>query len=54
MSVDAPMDEALEQRLARIGDEAEAGEEDQTDRPIPAGVKVSRPNRAGGPGRGGV
>ena len=40
------MKETLEERLARIGDEAEAAEADQTDRPIPPHVKVSRPNRA--------
>lgn len=39
------MSESLEERLARIGDEAEAGEEDQTERPIPANVTVSRPNK---------
>jgi len=39
------MGESLEDKLARISDEAEAGEDDQTDRPIPAGVKVSQPNR---------
>jgi len=35
---------SLEDRLAEIGDEAEAGEEDQTDRPIPSHVKVTRGN----------
>jgi hypothetical protein len=35
---------ALEDRLADIADEAEAGEEDQTVRPIPAHVKVTRGN----------
>lgn len=42
------MSESLEQRLARIGDEAEVGERDQTMRPIPPHVKVSRPNKARG------
>lgn len=40
------MSESLDDRLARIGAEAEAGEEDQTVRPLPAHVKVSRPNRS--------
>lgn len=40
------MSESLDDRLARIGAEAEAGEVDQTVRPLPAHVKVSRPNRA--------
>lgn len=40
------MSESIEERLARIGDEAEAGELDQTPRPMPPGVKVSRPNKA--------
>jgi hypothetical protein len=40
------MKETLADRLARIGDEAEAAEADQTDRPIPPHVKVSRPNLA--------
>lgn len=35
----------LEDKLARIGDEAEAGEQDQTDRPIPPHVKVAKPNQ---------
>lgn len=34
----------LEDRLADIADEAEAGEEDQTIRPIPAHVRVTRGN----------
>lgn len=34
----------LEDRLADIADEAEAGEEDQTVKPIPAHVKVTRGN----------
>lgn len=37
---------SIEERLAEIGAEAEAGEEDQTDQPIPAHVKVSRPGHA--------
>ena len=37
-------DKPLADRLAEIGDEAEAGEEDQTDRPIPEHVKVTRGN----------
>ena len=40
------MSESLDERLARIGAEAEAGEDDQTARPIPPHVTVSRPNRA--------
>jgi predicted DNA binding CopG/RHH family protein len=40
------MKETLTDRLDRIGAEAEAAEADQTDRPIPAHVKVGRPNRA--------
>jgi len=36
--------ERLADRLARIGDEAEAGEEDQITRPIPEHVKVTRGN----------
>lgn len=40
------MTETLKDRLDRIGAEAEAAEADQTDRPIPPHVKVSRPNRA--------
>lgn len=35
--------ESLEGKLARIGDEAEAGEQDQTDRPLPPYVKVTGP-----------
>lgn len=35
---------SLEDRIAEIADEAEAGEEDQTIKPIPAHVKVSRGN----------
>nr|WP_235615413.1 CopG family transcriptional regulator [Mycobacterium avium] len=38
------MSKSLEDRLAAIGDAAEAGEADQTDRPIPAHVKVTRGN----------
>jgi hypothetical protein len=38
------MSKSLEDRLAAIGDEAEAGEEDQTAKPIPANVKVTRGN----------
>ncbi|MGO9926137.1 MAG: hypothetical protein ACLPLP_08355 [Mycobacterium sp.] len=38
------LDERIADRLARIGDEAEAGEEDQVTRPIPAHVKVTRGN----------
>jgi hypothetical protein len=38
------VDERLADRLARIGDEAEAGEQDQTARPIPENVKVTRGN----------
>ncbi|MGI9161737.1 MAG: hypothetical protein ACR2JI_02265 [Mycobacterium sp.] len=33
-------------KLAEIAAEAEAAEADQTDRPVPDHVKVSRPNRA--------
>lgn len=40
------MSESLEDRLASIAAEAEAGEADQTDRPLPDGVSVSRPGRA--------
>ncbi|WP_235848262.1 hypothetical protein [Mycolicibacterium holsaticum] len=40
------MKETLEDRLERIGAEAEAGEADQTERPLPPHVKVSRPNLA--------
>ena len=39
------MKETLDDRLVRLGAEAEAGEADQTDRPIPPHVKVSRPNQ---------
>lgn len=39
------MSKRLEQALAEQ-DEIEAGEADQTDRPTPPHVKVSRPNRA--------
>lgn len=39
------MSETLEERLARLGAEAEAGEADQTPRPLPPHVKVSRPNQ---------
>lgn len=38
------MSKSLEDRLADIADEAEAGEEDQTAKLIPAHVKVSRGN----------
>jgi len=38
------VDERLADRLADIADEAEAGEEDQTMKPIPAHVKVTRGN----------
>jgi hypothetical protein len=38
------LDERIADRLARIGDEAEAGEEDQVTEPIPAHVKVTRGN----------
>lgn len=38
------MSKSLDDRLAQLGDEAEAGEADQTDRPIPAHVKVTRGN----------
>ncbi|MGV0607366.1 hypothetical protein [Mycolicibacterium sp. XJ1904] len=40
------MKETLDQKLDRIGAEAEAAEADQTDRPLPPHVKVSRPNQA--------
>lgn len=40
------MSKSLEDRLAEIGDEAEAGEEDQTVRPLPPHVQVSRPGHA--------
>lgn len=40
------MSESFDDRLARIGAEAEAGEEDQTDRPLPEGTAVSRPGRS--------
>lgn len=40
------MSETLSERLARIAEEAEAAEADQTDRPLPAHVKVSRPGHA--------
>ncbi len=39
------MKETLDDRLVRLGAEAEAGEADQADRPIPPHVKVSRPNQ---------
>lgn len=39
------MNESIGDRF-RIGDETEAGEADQTDRPIPANVAVTRPNMA--------
>jgi hypothetical protein len=38
------MSKSLEDRLAQIGEEAEAGEEDQTVKPIPEHVKVTRGN----------
>jgi hypothetical protein len=38
------MSKSLDERLADIADEAEAGEEDQTVRPIPAHVKITRGN----------
>ncbi|WP_256250454.1 CopG family transcriptional regulator [Mycobacterium malmoense] len=38
--------QSLADRLATVSDEAEAGEEDRTGRPIPAHVKVSQPGRA--------
>ncbi len=38
------VDEQLVDRLARIGDQAEAGEEDQVAKPIPEHVKVTRGN----------
>lgn len=38
--------QSLEERLAAIGNEAEAGELDQTDRPLPPHVKVSQPGHA--------
>jgi hypothetical protein len=38
------MSKSLEDRLAAVGEEAEAGEEDQTVKPIPAHVKVTRGN----------
>ncbi len=40
------MSDRLDKKLARIAQEAEAGEADQTERPLPAGTKVSRPNLA--------
>lgn len=40
------MSESFEDRLARVGAEAEAGESDQSARPLPDHVKVSRPGRA--------
>ena len=40
------MSDKLDAKLAAIAAEAEAGEEDQTDWPIPPHVKVSHPNRA--------
>jgi hypothetical protein len=38
------MSKKIEDVLAKIGDDAEAGEEDQTDRPIPSHVTVTRGN----------
>ena len=38
------MSKSLDDRLAEIAAEAEAGEADQTDRPIPEHVKVTRGN----------
>ena len=46
------MGESIDQSLARIGDEAEEGELDQTERPLPPGVKASQPNR--GQSRSGI
>lgn len=40
------MSESFDDRLAQIGAEAEAAESDQTDRPLPAHVNVTRPGRA--------
>jgi|GEM_PF-1003111 len=40
------MSESIADKLARIGDEAEAAENDQTERPLPDHVKVSQPGRA--------
>lgn len=36
----------LDAKLAQLGEEAEAGETDQTERALPPHVKVSRPNQA--------
>lgn len=36
---------SLEEKLALAAEEAEAGEEDQTIRPLPPYVKVTKPNR---------
>lgn len=47
------MSESLEQRLARMGDEAEAGEADQTMRPLPPNVTVTGP-KSRRPARGRV
>jgi hypothetical protein len=38
------MSKSLDDLLAEIGDEAEAAEADQTDRPIPPHVKITRGN----------
>ena len=43
---EAWMSEQLDEKIARIAREAEAAEADQTDRPLPPGTKVSRPNLA--------
>lgn len=40
------MSDDLAAKLAAAADEAEAGELDQADQPIPDHVTVSRPNRA--------
>ncbi|HEY1838955.1 MAG TPA: hypothetical protein VGG53_01815 [Mycobacterium sp.] len=40
------MGKSIADKLARVAAEAEAGEADQTDRPLPAHVKVSQPGRA--------
>ncbi|WNG80176.1 hypothetical protein C6A86_018190 [Mycobacterium sp. ITM-2016-00316] len=39
------MRESFDDRLTRIGTEAEDGEADQSDRPLPDNVSVSRPGR---------
>ncbi|MCG5433480.1 hypothetical protein LV457_14455 [Mycobacterium sp. MYCO198283] len=40
------MSDDLEAKLAAVAADAAAGEDDQTDRPLPEHVTVSRPNRA--------